>query len=67
MQPVQLSLLPDLVPAPPSRLAGQLPETSRSRRGADPRPDDPAATRSRPALPPGAAAGPMPGEVTAGE
>lgn len=65
MQPVQLSLLPDLDPAPPPRLADQLPETAAA-----------AAVQIlarmisaavRPALPPGAAAGKMPGEVTAGE
>jgi hypothetical protein len=65
MQPVQLSLLPDLDPAPPPRPAGQLPETAAA-----------AAAQilarmisaaARPAMPPGAAAGTMPGEVTAGE
>ena len=65
MQPVQLSLLPDLDPAPPPRLAGQLPEIIAA-----------AATQIlarmilavvRLALPPGVAAGQMPGEVTAGE
>jgi hypothetical protein len=30
VQPTQLSLLPDQVPAPPAELASQLPATSRS-------------------------------------
>ncbi len=64
MQPVQLSLLPDLAPAPPPQLAGQLPKTAAA-----------AAAQilarmitaaARPARPPEAAAGTT-GEVTAGE
>jgi hypothetical protein len=66
MQPVQLSLLPDLDPAPPPpRLAGQLPETAAAAAAQILARMISAAVR--PALPPGAAAGTMPGEVTAGE
>ena len=64
MQPVQLSL-PDLDPAPPPQLASQLPETAAA-----------AAAQIlarmisavvQPAVQTQAAAGTMPGEVTAGE
>ena len=65
MQPVQLSLLPDLDPAPPPRPAGQLPETAAAAAAQILARMISAAVR--PALPPGAAAGKMPGEVTAGE
>ena len=65
MQPVQLSLLPDLDPAPPPRLAGQLPETAAAAAAQILARMISAAVR--PAMPPGAAAGTMPGEVTAGE
>ena len=65
MQPVQLSLLPDLDPAPPPRLARELPETAAAAAAQILARMISAAVR--PALPPGAAAGKMPGEVTAGE
>ena len=62
MQPVQLSLLPDLDPAPPPRLAGQLPETAAAAAA-----QILARMISAAVRPAGAAAGKMPGEVTAGE
>ena len=65
MQPVQLSLLPDPDPTSPPRLAGQLPETAAAAAAQILARMISAAVR--PALPPGAAAGTMPGEVTAGE
>ena len=71
MQPAQLSLLPDQVPAPPSQLAGQLPSpiaqaaaaivTRLIIQAAQP------GSTARPATPVPAPAGPARQEVSGGE
>jgi hypothetical protein len=64
MQPVQLSL-PDLDPAPPPRLASQLPEAAAAAAAQILARMISAAVQ--PAMQPEAAAGTMPGKVAAGE